>query len=91
MQPIQQQGRRIPSLSSVHTLSTCSFLVSGLLTAVVQQIHSLRASGVRLSHAASAFESEPNASRKSTGTWCTVPLETYPLVIGQTLLVAFFF
>ena len=49
---------------------------------VVQQIHSLRASGVRLSHAASAFESEAKASRKSAGTMCAVPPEISFLVIG---------
>jgi len=66
-QPIQQQGRRTPSLSSVTTLSTCSFLVSGRLTESVQQIHSLRASGVISSHAANAAGSEARAFRKSAG------------------------
>src|SRR6188474_1908409 len=75
MQPYQQQGRRIPSLSSVHVLSTCSFLVSAFLTEITQQIHSLRASGVRSSHAASAFGSEVKVARKSTGILCTTPLE----------------
>ena len=42
-QPGQQHGRRIPSLSSEHTLFTCCRLVSSFLTEMVQQIHSLRA------------------------------------------------
>ena len=41
--PGQQHGRRIPSLSSEHTLFTCCRLVSSFLTEMVQQIHSLRA------------------------------------------------
>jgi hypothetical protein len=42
---------------------------------MVQQIHSLRASGVISSHAASAALSEESAFRKSAGTWCATPLE----------------
>lgn len=76
MQPGQQQGLRIPSLSSERTLSTCCFLVSGFLTEMVQQIHSLRASGVISSHAANAAGSAMRAFRKSAGTLCTVPLES---------------
>ena len=53
-QPGQQQGRRIPSLSSVRTRSMCCLLVSGLLTEMTQQIHSFRASGVMSSHFARA-------------------------------------
>jgi hypothetical protein len=75
MQPGQQQGLRIPSLSSERTLSTCCFLVSGFLTEMVQQIHSLRASGVISSHFARAAGSVVSAFRKSAGTLCTVPLE----------------
>ena len=71
--PAQQQGRRIPSMSSVHVLATCCFLVSGFLTEMVQHIHSLRARGVRLSHAASALASETRAFRKSGGNVCTTP------------------
>src|SRR5205085_9404438 len=77
-----QQGRRTPSLSSVHILSTCCLLVSGFLTEIVQHIHSLRARGVRFSHAASASGSDVKASRKSAGTSCTTPLEISFLVIG---------
>jgi len=51
------------------------------LTEVAQQIHSLRASGVRSSHAASATRSEASAVRKSDGTLCTVPLEIRLVVI----------
>src|SRR5579884_2033313 len=92
--PSQQHGRRIPSLSSLIVLLTCSFLVSSFLTKVTQHIHSLRARGVRFSQAANAFESEVKASRKSAGTLCTTPLETAFLVIelflrqsNQTLFI----
>ena len=72
-QPYQQQGRRIPSLSSEHTRSTCSRRFSGCLTEKTQQIHSLRASGVISSHAVSALESEAKAFRKSAGRSCATP------------------
>jgi hypothetical protein len=84
--PIQQQGRRIPSLSSARVLSTCSFLVSGFLTEITQQIHSLRDSGVRLFHIESASGSEARASRKSGGTLCTTPVEIFTLLIRFNLL-----
>src|SRR4030065_2540272 len=73
MQPSQQQGRRMPSLSSLTVLWTCSFLVSSFLTKVTQQIHSLRARGVRPSHIARACGSEVKASRRSAGILWTVP------------------
>jgi hypothetical protein len=81
-QPGQQHGRRIPSLSSEHTLSTCCRLVSSFLTEMVQQIHSLRASGVMSSQAASAFASDAIAFRRSAGTSCTTPPEIRTVVIG---------
>ena len=65
----------MPSLSSVRTLSTCCFLVSGFLTDTTQQIHSLRASGVISSHFSRAAGSEIRVFRKSAGILCTVPLE----------------
>ena len=74
-QPGQQQGRRIPSLSSVRTRSMCCLLVSGFLTEITQQIHSLRASGVISSHFALATGSEMRAFRKSAGKLCTAPAE----------------
>jgi hypothetical protein len=77
MQPIQQQGLRIPSLSSDITLVTCTFLVPGIFTDMTQQIHSLRASGVRSFHFTSALGSEVNASRKSAGTLCTTPVAIF--------------
>jgi hypothetical protein len=80
-QPGQQHGRRIPSLSSKHTLSTCCRLVSSFLTEMVQQIHSLRASGVMSSQTASAFASDASAFRRSAGRSCTTPPEIRTLVI----------
>lgn len=75
MQPAQQQGLRFPSISSKRALSMCCFLVSGFLTEVTQQIHSLRARGVREFHLARAFLSGVNAFRKSAGNLCAVPDE----------------
>ncbi len=80
-QPGQQHGRRIPSLSSEHTLSTCCRLVSSFLTEMVQQIHSLRASGVMSSQTASAFASDVSAFRRSAGRLCTTPPEIRAVVI----------
>ena len=77
MHPIQQQGRRIPSLSSEITLATCSFLVFDNFGAIVQQIHSFLASGVRPSHKVYAFLSRISASRKSEGSWCATPPEMF--------------
>jgi hypothetical protein len=59
----------------------CCLLVSGFLTEIAQQIHSLRASGVISSHFASAAVSEMRASRKSAGTLCTAPAEIAFFVI----------
>src|SRR4051812_8364435 len=68
------------------TRRTCSFLVSGVLTEVVQQIHSLRASGVMSSHAASAFRSAARAFCKSVGTSCATPPEIV-LFIAQVYYI----
>jgi hypothetical protein len=68
-------GQRIPSLSSVRTRSTCCLLVSGFLTEITQQIHSLRASGVISSHFSPAAASEMRTFRKSAGTLCAAPAE----------------
>jgi hypothetical protein len=53
----------------------CCLLVSGFLTEITQQIHSLRASGVISSHFARAVASEIRALRKSAGKLCTAPAE----------------
>jgi hypothetical protein len=79
--PSQQHGLRIPSLSSLMVLLTCSFRVSSFLTKVTQHIHSLRANGVRPSHSADAFLSEVRAFFKSGGRMCTVPLKICLVVI----------
>src|SRR2546427_8767125 len=80
IQPYQQQGRRMPSLSSVHTRSTCCLLVSGCFTEIAQQIHSLRARGVRSSHEALASASAARVFRKSSGKSWTTPPEMSLLV-----------
>ena len=72
-QPGQQQGLLFPLSKSARNRSICSLLVSGFLKNVIQQIHSLRASGVISSHAASALGAEVRAFCKSAGTLCTTP------------------
>jgi hypothetical protein len=47
--------------------------VSSFLAEVTQHIHSLRANGVMLAHAAVTSASDSIALRKSTGILCTVP------------------
>lgn len=71
MQPIQQHGRRIPSMSSETTLFTWSLRVASCLTEMVQQIHSFRASCEMSSHFASAFGEAESAFFRSTGSVCT--------------------
>jgi hypothetical protein len=63
----------------------CCLLVSGFLTEITQQIHSLRASGVISSHFAFATGSEMRTSRKSAGTLCTAPGEIAFLVMDFIL------
>ena len=63
----------------------CCFLVSGFLTEITQQIHSLRASGVISSHFARATGSEMRTFRKSAGTLCTAPGESAVLVMDFIL------
>src|SRR5258708_14581114 len=63
----------------------CCLLVSGLLTEMTQQIHSLRASGVISSHFARAAGSEMRTFRKFAGTACTAPRETALLVMDFSL------
>lgn len=72
VQPIQQHGRRSPSFSCTGIRSICSLRVSAFFTYSTQQIHSLRASGVRLSQSASASLSAVRAFFTSAG---EVPLE----------------
>lgn len=90
-QPGQQHGRRFPSVSSADALSTCCFLVSGFLTKVTQQIHSLRARGVRPFHASRAFGEETSAFRKSAGTLCTTPVAISFLPIKLFLEIAYLY
>ena len=67
----------------------CCLLVSGFLTEITQQIHSLRASGVMSSHFARAAGSEMRAFLKSAGTVCTAPAESAFLVIAFPIAVQF--
>jgi hypothetical protein len=63
----------------------CCLLVSGFLTEITQQIHSLRASAVISSHFARATGSEMRTFRKSAGTLCTAPGEIAFLVMDFIL------
>ena len=82
MQPIQQQGRRTPSVSSLQVLSICSLLVSAFFTETTQQIHSFRASGVKPFHFTIALGLDVSAFRKSAGTLCTTPVAIALLLMG---------
>lgn len=82
IQPIQQQGRRFPSFSSVTVRLIWSFLVASCLTEMFQQIHSLRASGVSPCHFSKAALSDTKALRRSAGISCTVPPSISSLVIN---------
>src|ERR1700737_1021965 len=75
MQPSQQHGRRFPSNSSDCNRWMCWLLVTAFFGQTTQQIHSLRARGVRSSHAARTFGLAIRTRLKSTGTVCTTPLE----------------
>src|SRR6184192_2939986 len=76
MQPSQQHGRRFPSSSSDCTRWMCWLLVSAFFGQSTQQIHSLRARGVRSSHAARTFGVAIKTRLKSIGTVWTTPPET---------------
>src|SRR3989454_5348117 len=76
MQPSQQHGRRFPSSSSDCNRRMCWLLVSAFFGQSTQQIHSLRARGVRPSHAASALGVPIKTRLKSIGTVWTTPPET---------------
>jgi hypothetical protein len=75
--PGQQQGRRFPSLRLAQPHSIRRLLVSAFLADSIQQIHSLRASGVMSSHAVNACGSDVSVFLKSAGTSCTTPLEIF--------------
>ena len=80
-QPDQQQGRRSPheSLSIVTRMRLAR--VSGFLASVIQQINSLRASGVISCHAANSFASPSITTRRSEVISWTVPLEIRAFVM----------
>src|SRR5437588_6810856 len=76
MQPSQQHGRRFPSSSSDCNRWTSCLLVSAFFGQSTQQIHSLRARGVRSCHAARTFGLAIRTRLRSSGTVCTTPPET---------------
>src|SRR5215471_4229924 len=86
MQPIQQQGRRFPSQSSARSLSMCWLLVSARFGQSTQQIHSLRARGVRASHAARTLGLAIRTRLRSAGTVCTTPSEAVLVLMGGHIL-----
>src|SRR5712692_9556656 len=100
MQPSQQHGRRFPSSSSDCNRRMCWLLVSAFFGQTTQQIHSLRARGVRSCHAARTFGLAIKTRLKSTGTVCATPPETtwspsiahrsFDAVDGSVVLVADF-
>lgn len=64
------------------TLSTCCFRVLTFLTDTVQQIHSLRARGVRSSQVARTSGLDVRAFFKSSGASCTTPLAISSLIMS---------
>src|SRR6202165_2939897 len=76
VQPSQQHGRRFPSSSSDRNRWMCWLLVSAFFGQSTQQIHSLRARGVRSSQAARAFGLAIKTRLRSIGTVWTTPTET---------------
>jgi len=79
-QPAQQHGRLIPPLSFDSPTLIRRLRVSDCFAEVIQQIHSLRASGVMSSHVARAFGAEASAFRRSAGTLCTPP-SAFPFLV----------
>lgn len=79
--PGQQQGRFLPSMMSSPNRFICSARVFSCFTIVVQQIHSLRASGVSLFHFSNSSGLVRNAFFKSSGTSCTTPSSIAMVVI----------
>lgn len=80
MQPIQQQGRRLPSESSSTVRRTRLALVSSCLAFSTQQMNSFRASGVISCQTVRMFSSSTSASRKSAGSVWTVPPGNFMLL-----------
>lgn len=72
-QPGQQQGRRMPFRILSRPTMMRRFRVSSFLADVTQQIHSLRANGVRPAHTPVTTGSDSIALRKSAGILWTVP------------------
>jgi hypothetical protein len=87
--PAQQQGLRLPAASSAFVLLSRWFLVSNFLADSIQQIHSLRASGVIFSQAARTVSSAIKTCFRSTGTLCTTPpailIIIFEILIQKTL------
>src|SRR5579862_3373049 len=77
MHPGQQQGRRFPSLRLEQHHPIRRLLVSAFLADSIQQIHSLRASGVMASQVANAGGFALSVLFKSAGISCTTPLEIF--------------
>jgi hypothetical protein len=75
LHPAQQHGLRSPALNFESIIFILRSLVSIFFADSIQQIHSLRASGVISSHVESAFTEEVSAFCKSSGISCSVPLE----------------
>lgn len=86
-QPGQQQGRFLPSTISSLNRLICSVRVFSCFTIVVQQIHSLRASGVNLFHFSNSAALERNTCFKSSGTSCTTPSSIAMFVILPIALI----
>src|ERR1700738_4751061 len=88
LHPGQQQGRRCPSSSSSWVRRMRRSRVGGCLASRTQQMNSLRASGVRAFHAASAVALAISAVRRSVGILCATPPGTRWLITDHRNFVA---
>jgi hypothetical protein len=91
MQPIQQQGRRLPSRSSSQVRRTRRFLVSNCFAFSTQQINSLRARGVISSHRLRTPLVDTIALCRSAGILCTVPPEILVAVSSAIIIYSSLF
>ena len=81
-QPGQQHGLRLPDLRSRLRRAIRLCRVSCFLASMTQQIHSLRASGVKSSHLARAVTSARRTSSRSEGTSWTTPVAIFVTDMG---------
>jgi hypothetical protein len=83
MQPDQQQGRLFPSSSSSQARSMRRSRVLACLASSIQQMNSLRPSGVRPCQSAKVAGFDRTAASRSLGALWTVPAENVSVIIRE--------